>query len=77
VDDSWLSMESVQTHRGSSTLTINLLEQEKKIIESALAESTGRVAGPCGAAASLGMPSSTLESKIKAFKINKHRFKLE
>jgi transcriptional regulator with GAF, ATPase, and Fis domain len=77
VDESWLSMESVQTHRGSSTLTINLLEQEKKIIEAALAESKGRVAGPCGAAASLGMPSSTLESKIKALKINKHRFKLE
>jgi transcriptional regulator with GAF, ATPase, and Fis domain len=74
VDESWLSMESVQTHRGSSTLTTNLLEQEKKIIESALAESKGRVAGPCGAAASLGMPSSTLESKIKALKIKKHRF---
>jgi len=52
-----------------------LLEQEKKIIESALAESKGRVAGPSGAAAGLGMPSSTLESKIKALKINKHRFK--
>jgi len=75
VDESWLSMESVQTSRASSNLASSLLEQEKKIIESALAESKGRVAGPSGAAAGLGMPSSTLESKIKALKINKHRFK--
>lgn len=49
--------------------------QERGIIEAALAESRGRVSGPSGAAAKLGMPSTTLESKIKALKIDKHRFK--
>lgn len=49
--------------------------RERKLIEAALAESRGRVSGPLGAAAKLGIPSTTLESKIKALKINKHRFK--
>ena len=43
-------------------------------IEAALTESKGRVSGPFGAAAGLGVPSSTLESKIKALKIDKRRF---
>jgi hypothetical protein len=46
------------------------------VIEAALGESKGRVSGPFGAAARLGVPpSSTLESKIKALKIDKRRFK--
>ena len=45
------------------------------MIEAALAESGGRVSGPLGAAAKLGIPASTLESKIKSLKINKHLFK--
>jgi DNA-binding NtrC family response regulator len=49
--------------------------QEREIIEAALAESRGRVSGPSGAAAKLGIPSTTLESKIKALKIDKHRFR--
>jgi DNA-binding NtrC family response regulator len=54
-----------------------LREQEKKIIEAALGESKGRIAGRCGAAAKLGIPSSTLESKIKLLKIRKNGFKPE
>jgi formate hydrogenlyase transcriptional activator len=50
-------------------------DQEKKIIEDALAESRGRVSGPSGAATILGVPSTTLESRIRSLKINKHRFK--
>jgi PAS domain S-box-containing protein len=50
-------------------------DQEREIIEAALAESHGRVSGPSGAAAKLGIPSTTLESKIKALKIDKYRFK--
>jgi formate hydrogenlyase transcriptional activator len=46
-----------------------LQNQEKEIIEVALAESKGKVAGPEGAAAKLGIPRSTLESKIKLLKI--------
>jgi transcriptional regulator with GAF, ATPase, and Fis domain len=49
-------------------------EKERELIEEALAKSNGRVAGPSGAAAALGIPASTLESKIKRLKINKFRF---
>jgi formate hydrogenlyase transcriptional activator len=45
------------------------------MIEAALRESGGRVSGPSGAAAKLGIHRSTLESKIISFKINKYRFK--
>jgi len=45
------------------------------VIERALAASRGRVAGPSGAATKLGIPGSTLESKIKALGIRKERFK--
>jgi transcriptional regulator with GAF, ATPase, and Fis domain len=47
----------------------------KEMIEAALAESYGRVSGPDGAAARLGIPARTLDSKIKRLGINKHRFK--
>jgi DNA-binding NtrC family response regulator len=52
-----------------------LVEREKEIIESVLAECHGQVAGRSGAAAKLGMPRQTLESKIKSLGIDKHRFK--
>jgi transcriptional regulator with GAF, ATPase, and Fis domain len=45
------------------------------MIEAALAESRGRVYGPTGAAAKLGLPTRTLDSKIKRLRINKYRFK--
>jgi formate hydrogenlyase transcriptional activator len=48
----------------------------KGMIESALRESRGRVFGSSGAAAKLGMPRSTLESKIRSLKIDKNRFRL-
>ena len=49
--------------------------QEKEIIEAALRECQGRIFGPSGAAARLGLARSTLESKIRSLKINKNRFK--
>ena len=49
--------------------------REREIIETALAETRGRVSGPSGAAAKLGIPPSTLETRIKALKINKGQFK--
>ena len=52
-----------------------LATQEKALIETALAETRGQVSGPTGAAAKLSMRPSTLESKIRSLKINKHRFK--
>jgi formate hydrogenlyase transcriptional activator len=48
---------------------------DRRMIDTALAESEGRVSGPSGAAAILGIPASTLESKIRSLNINKHTFK--
>ncbi|MDT4966419.1 MAG: hypothetical protein QOJ64_1156 [Acidobacteriota bacterium] len=74
IDKSWLTHESRQTPRGKALLD-NLATHEKEMIEAALAESGGRVSGPSGAAARLDIPPSTLDSKIKSLKINKHRFR--
>jgi transcriptional regulator with GAF, ATPase, and Fis domain len=52
-----------------------LLAHEKEAIEIALSQSHGRVSGPAGAAARLGIPATTLDSKIKRLEIDKHRFK--
>src|SRR3989454_977868 len=73
VDASWLARESVPTP-AHQPLADTVGAQEKALVEAALAESRGRVAGPSGAAAKLGMPSTTLESKIKSLKIDKYRF---
>jgi len=75
VDDRWLVRESCQTQPAIQPLTDKLVTQEKEMIEAALAESRGRVSGPLGAAARLGIPPTTLESKIRSLKINKYRFK--
>ncbi len=75
VDESWLSPPSEQS-KESLALPFRISPlQEKEMIEAALAEARGRVYGPNGAAAKLGIPASTLDSKIKALKINKHLFK--
>jgi transcriptional regulator with GAF, ATPase, and Fis domain len=55
-------------------LSDTLQNQEREIIETALAESKGKVAGPEGAAAKLGIPRSTLDWRIKQLKIKKHKF---
>ena len=70
VDESWLSTE----RRPNRPLPHEMDAQEKEFIESALAECKGRVSGPSGAAVKLGMPPSTLDSKIRALKIDKRRF---
>jgi formate hydrogenlyase transcriptional activator len=75
VDESWLVRESPQTQPASQPLSDKLVADEKEMIVAALTESRGRVSGPTGAAAKLGIPPSTLESKIRSLKINKHRFK--
>ncbi len=75
VDESWLSRELLQPNPPSRPLAGKLRDGQKEMIEAALAESKGRVSGPRGAAAKLGIPSSTLESKIKVLKIKKSRFK--
>jgi len=62
------------TAKISDGLPDTLLSQEKALIEAALARSRGKVAGDNGAAAKLGIPASTLESKIRQLKIEKQRF---
>jgi formate hydrogenlyase transcriptional activator len=59
----------------SAALSGVLLAHEKEVIEAALAQSHGRISGPAGAAAKLGVPDSTLEAKIKRLGIDKYRFK--
>ena len=74
IDEAWLSSQGPLRPDGSDPLPQTLQDQEKDMIESALARSRGKVAGPRGAAARLGIPPSTLESKIKQLGIEKRRF---
>jgi formate hydrogenlyase transcriptional activator len=76
VDESWLSRQP-RAHESKNSLDLpqQLAFQEKEIIEAALRECGGRVSGSTGAAARLGMPGSTLESKIKSLRIDKNRFR--
>jgi PAS domain S-box-containing protein len=79
VDESWLSKETSQpASRVEATPRLNRDAEprsERKIIEAALVESRGRVSGPSGAAAKLGIPPSSLDHRIKALKIPKKQFK--
>jgi transcriptional regulator with PAS, ATPase and Fis domain len=76
VDESWLGRRTPASVEGTALpLTEKLSVQERQMIEAALADSNGRVSGPRGAAAKLGIPQSTLDSKIKALKIDKQRFR--
>ncbi|MDX6446949.1 MAG: formate hydrogenlyase transcriptional activator [Blastocatellia bacterium] len=75
IDKNWLTRQAQRTPR-EKALSDNLATHEKDMIEAALAESRGQVSGPAGAAAKLGIPPSTLDSRIKALKINKHAFKV-
>ncbi len=70
VDESWLSRRPSATEpKAQFDFSEKLAAQEKEMIEAALRETKGRVFGPSGAAAKLGMPGTTLDSKIKSLKI--------
>jgi DNA-binding NtrC family response regulator len=76
VDASWLSRQPLRSEpKSQPELSRTLANEEKEIIEAALRESGGRVSGPSGAAVKLGIPGSTLDSKIRSLKIDKNRFK--
>jgi formate hydrogenlyase transcriptional activator len=74
IDPAWLSSQEPSRPEFSGPLTDTLRDQEKEMIEAALANSKGKVAGPDGAAAKLGIPRSTLDGKIKQLKIKKYKF---
>ena len=75
VDSRWLAGRSTPSPASKQPLGDALGERERAMIEGALAETKGRVSGPSGAAAKLGLPRSTLESKIRSLGLNKNRFK--
>jgi formate hydrogenlyase transcriptional activator len=75
MDEAWLKRELRANPKRTGTLHATLVKQEKEMLEAALAASHGRISGPSGAATKLGLPSRTLDSKIKRLKINIYRFK--
>jgi len=74
VDEAWLKRESRQS-RAMVPFAASVAKREREMIEAALSESQGRIAGPSGAAAKLGIPRQTLDSKIASLQISKLRFK--
>jgi transcriptional regulator with GAF, ATPase, and Fis domain len=75
IDERWLGAGSAPAEGNAGTLPEQLGAREKQMIEAALAQTSGKVFGPLGAAVKLGMPPTTLSSKIKALKIDVRRFK--
>ncbi|MFZ1206046.1 MAG: sigma 54-interacting transcriptional regulator [Candidatus Acidiferrales bacterium] len=77
IDESWLPQQPSPAESNDQVqLPLELVAREKNMIEAALKESRGRVFGPAGAAAKLGIPRSTLESKIRSLNIDKNHFKV-
>jgi formate hydrogenlyase transcriptional activator len=75
IDESWLQKCPKRAPEQSIPLELSLDNREREMIEAALVACNGRVAGPSGAAKRLGMPRSTLESRIKSLGIDKWRHK--
>jgi formate hydrogenlyase transcriptional activator len=76
VDELWLSKGTPRAPRAETSPALSVQPRsEREMIEAALTETRGRVSGPNGAAAKLRIPPSTLETRIKVLKINKHHFK--
>jgi formate hydrogenlyase transcriptional activator len=72
VEEAWLRPEA----EPSAGLQLSLVNRERVLIEAALAETRGRVAGPEGAARRLGVPRSTLEYKIQSLRIDKYQYRV-
>ena len=75
LDETWFAPVSPKSAVPAVPLFANLVEQERDLIENALREAHGQVSGPAGAAAKLGIPRQTLESKIRKLRIDRYRFK--
>ena len=75
VDETWFKRKTLQVAAPKLPLSGALLRQEKEMIETALREAGGMVGGPTGAAARLGIPRETLNSKIKKLEIKRYLFK--
>jgi formate hydrogenlyase transcriptional activator len=75
IDETWLKPTSPGAPGPEVPFITTVVAHEKELIEAALVKSNGRIAGPSGAAAKLGIPRQTLESKIRSFGIDKHRLR--
>jgi formate hydrogenlyase transcriptional activator len=75
IDESWLRPQPGHPSKRNGSLATTLVEHEKELIEAALAACRGRVSGPRGAAAKLGIPRQTLDSKIRVLNIDMLRFR--
>jgi len=80
VDEKWLRRDTKVAGNSSQHGVLAegekaFAKREREAIEAALAESRGRISGPDGAAARLGIPRQTLDSKIESLGIDKYRFK--
>ncbi len=75
IKKSWLLREFVHCEHATEPLFKRSAMEDRRLICAALAEARGRVSGSSGAAARLGIPPSTLESKIRSMNINKYSFK--
>ena len=73
VEETWLKRKPQVS--GIGTLNHVLVGQQKEMIETALREAEGVVGGPTGAAARLGIPRETLNSKIRKLGIKRHAFR--
>jgi formate hydrogenlyase transcriptional activator len=76
VDATWLAPAPSKSKVSSVPLHADLAKREKAVIEEALREAKGLIGGPNGAAAKLGVPRQTLESKIRKLGIDRYRFKV-
>ena len=76
VDETWLTRVGPAPAGTTFPLVANLVVREKELIENALRDADGVIGGRRGAAAKLGIPRQTLESKMTKLGINRHRFKI-
>ena len=75
VDEAWLKRASSPVSDPVVPFVTTLVERERQMIETALAQCQGRVSGANGAAKKLGIPRQTLDARIASLGIDKHRFK--
>ena len=75
IEEEWFDSGEAVPSSESIGLSSSLMGRERELIEAALEKSMGRIAGRNGAAGLLGMPRTTLESRIKSLQIDKFRYK--
>jgi formate hydrogenlyase transcriptional activator len=75
VDEAWLNRTSAPVSDPVAPLVTTLVERERQMIETALAQCQGRISGENGAAKKLGIPRQTLDARIASLGIDKLRFK--